>query len=150
MLLASSAGGNRTHPGPLRDNQGVTGKSTADCPCGLDKAYDDCCGTLHSGAATAATAELLMRSRFSAFAVGDEAYLLRTWHPTTRPAEVGFDRKQRWTRLEILGTTGGGPFHTEGTVEFRAHFTYRGQPDSLDENSRFVRDDGQWSYLTAL
>jgi SEC-C motif-containing protein len=128
----------------------VTRKSTTDCPCGLDKAYDECCGAMHSGVATATTAELLMRSRFSAFAVGDEAYLLRTWHPTTRPREVDFDRKQKWTRLEILGKSGGGAFHTEGTVEFRAHFTYRGQRDSLHENSRFVRDEGQWSYLAPL
>lgn len=57
----------------------------ATCPCGLPAAYDDCCGRLHRGQAPATTAEQLMRSRYSAFAVGDEAYLLRSWHPTTRP-----------------------------------------------------------------
>ena len=49
------------------------------CPCGTGQSYVDCCGALHSGARTAATAEQLMRSRYSAFAVSDEDYLLRTW-----------------------------------------------------------------------
>jgi SEC-C motif-containing protein len=120
------------------------------CPCGLENLYDDCCGPLHSGASTATTAEALMRSRFSAFAVGDTAYLLRTWHPTTRPRSLSLDRKQKWTRLEILGKTGGGPFHTEGTVEFRAHHTRRGEEGAQHENSHFVRDQGQWSYVAAV
>jgi SEC-C motif-containing protein len=119
------------------------------CPCGLEKPYDDCCGALHDGITTATTAEALMRSRFSAFAVGDTAYLLRTWHPTTRPGSLRLDRKQKWTRLEILGKTGGSPFHTEGTVEFRAHYTDRGEEGAQHENSHFVRDNGQWSYVTA-
>lgn len=88
-----------------------------------------------------------MRSRYSAFAVRDEAYLLRTWHPATRPPGVGFDPATRWTRLEILGASGGSAFHDEGTVEFRAHYTERGRAGELHENSRFVRRDGAWTYL---
>ncbi|UQA97220.1 YchJ family protein [Streptomyces halobius] len=120
------------------------------CPCGRDATYRDCCAPFHQGRATAPTAERLMRSRYSAFAVGDAAYLLRTWHPTTRPDALEFERGQRWTGLEILGTTGGSAFHTEGTVEFRAHYTLRGHTDSRYENSRFVREVGQWMYLDAL
>ncbi|MFI6455675.1 YchJ family protein [Streptosporangium amethystogenes] len=119
----------------------------AACPCGLPSAYDDCCGRLHRGETKASTAEQLMRSRFSAFAVHDEAYLLRSWHPTTRPPGVGFDPALRWTRLEILGGTEGGPFSTAGTVEFRAHYTEHGRPGELQENSRFVRHDYAWVYL---
>lgn len=91
-----------------------------------------------------------MRSRYSAFAVGDAAYLLRTWHSTTRPDGLEFDPAQRWTGLEILGTTGGSTFHTDGTVEFRAHYTLHGHADSQYENSRFVREAGQWVYADAL
>jgi len=87
-----------------------------------------------------------MRSRYSAFVVRDEAYLLRTWHPETRPPAVDFDPTMRWERLEILETTGGTAFHTTGTVTFRAHFTVAGRPDSLDEKSRFVRFEGAWVY----
>ena len=98
----------------------------------------------HRGDGTVGTAELLMRSRFSAFALADEAYLLRTWHPATRPASVDFDPRMRWTGLEILGKTGGGPFHTVGTVEFCAHYRVGGRADVMRENSSFTRMDGAW------
>ncbi|MDB1090052.1 YchJ family metal-binding protein [Streptomyces sp. ACA25] len=117
------------------------------CMCGLAVPYDACCGRLHRGQSTAATPEQLMRSRFSAFAVQDEAYLLRSWHPTTRPPGIDFDPALRWRRLEILDSSGGSAFHTEGTVEFRAHWTRRGQPGALHENSRFLRAGAAWLYL---
>ncbi|WP_067821986.1 YchJ family protein [Nocardia inohanensis] len=118
-----------------------------ECPCGLPANYSDCCGRLHRGEVKASTAEQLMRSRFSAFAVQDEGYLLRSWDPETRPADVDFDPGLRWDRLEVLGSTGGGPFHTEGTVEFRAHYRAHGTAGQLHENSRFRRDRGAWVYL---
>src|SRR3712207_8451687 len=61
------------------------------CPCGTGLPYAECCGRLHDGTATAGTAEQLMRSRDSAFAVGDPAYLLATWHPSTRPPSLDLD-----------------------------------------------------------
>jgi SEC-C motif domain protein len=120
---------------------------TGPCPCGLDRSYPDCCGSLHDGRGTAATAQALMRSRYSAFAVRDAAYLLRSWHPTTRPPRVEFDDREQWTGLVILGTTGGSLLHAEGTVEFRASYRIGGRPDAVEENSRFLRVDGQWTYL---
>ncbi|MGC7096565.1 YchJ family protein [Amycolatopsis lurida] len=120
------------------------------CPCGSGEPSPGCCGRLHAGEATAATAEQLMRSRFSAFAVADADYLLRTWHPDTRPASIEFDPAQRWTSLEILGHTGGGLLHTEGTVEFVARYRIHGHDGELRENSRFLREGGQWLYLIAL
>lgn len=119
------------------------------CPCGSGENYGDCCGPLHAGERTAATAEQLMRSRFSAFAVGDRAYLLATWHPSTRPKSLELDPGQRWTRLDVLATTGGSPFHDSGTVEFRAHYRREGRPGSMHELSTFTREDGQWRYLRA-
>ena len=95
----------------------------------------------------APTAERLMRSRFSAFRTGDEAYLLRTWHPSTRPPRVEFPRSLRWERLEILRTTGGGLLDTDGTVHFRAHYVERNRPGNMEENSRFVVHDGAWLYV---
>ncbi|NYI04524.1 YchJ family protein [Allostreptomyces psammosilenae] len=120
-----------------------------DCPCGLPARYADCCGRLHRGQA-APTAELLMRSRYSAFAVRDRAYLLCTWHPDTRPPRLELEPGLRWRRLEVLAATDGGPFHTEGTVAFRAHYTDRGGDGVLEEHSRFLRHDGAWVYLDAL
>ncbi|MFF6878860.1 MULTISPECIES: YchJ family metal-binding protein [unclassified Streptomyces] len=113
------------------------------CPCGLPEAYEACCGRYHFGAAAAPTAEALMRSRYCAFVKGDAGYLLRTWHPRTRPGTLELDPGMKWTGLEILGTTGGSAFHHTGTVEFRA--SYRG--GSLHERSGFERVDGAWVYV---
>lgn len=88
-----------------------------------------------------------MRSRFSAFAVNDAAYLLRSWHPTTRPPRMQLDAQQRWSRLDILGKTGGGLLDAEGTVEFRARYSRHGHAGVLHEHSRFVRHVGLWVYL---
>jgi SEC-C motif-containing protein len=96
-----------------------------------------------------ATAEALMRSRYSAFALRNASYLLRTWHPTTRPASLDLPTGRRWTRLRILDTDRGGPDDTDGTVEFRAHFRDRGEPGTLTERSRFARADGAWAYVEA-
>ncbi|MGW2548502.1 YchJ family protein [Kitasatospora sp. NPDC001574] len=120
------------------------------CPCGLPGTYGECCGLLHRGQAAAATAEALMRSRFSAFAARDEVYLLRTWHPDTRPDSVEFDAGLRWVRLEVLSGSEGGPFHSEGTVAFRAHYVEGREEGVLTEHSRFVRHEGAWVYLDAL
>lgn len=90
-----------------------------------------------------------MRSRFSAFAVGDVAYLLHSWHARTRPARLTLDPRQRWTRLEILDSQRGGLFDTTGSVEFRAHYRDRERTGVLHERSRFVRENGRWVYLAA-
>ena len=92
-----------------------------------------------------------MRSRYSAFAVGDEAYLLRTWHPETRPEHLELAADGRtWSGLEVLETTGGTPLHTTGTVRFRAHFSDAGGAGSQTENSVFERLGGDWLYVDAL
>ena len=120
------------------------------CPCGTGLPYPECCGRLHDGTAAAATAEQLMRSRYSAFAVGDPAYLLATWHPTTRPRQLELDPQVRWTGLEVLATSAGGLLAAEGTVEFRAHWVAGGQRGAQHENSRFAREDGAWRYLDGV
>ncbi|WP_406689893.1 YchJ family protein [Saccharopolyspora sp. ID03-671] len=117
------------------------------CPCGLGEPYSACCGPLHAGERDAATAEQLMRSRYSAFAVGDADYLLRTWHPKTRPAELDLDPAQRWLRLEIVSRTGGGPFDAEGTVDFIARYRHDGRTHVLSERSRFTRTAKTWLYV---
>jgi SEC-C motif domain protein len=117
--------------------------TTRSCPCGLPEAYEDCCGRYHSGAAAAPTAEALMRSRYAAFVQRDAGYLLRTWHPRTRPERLDLDPRMRWTGLEVVATTEGSAFHSTGTVTFRA--SYRG--GSLHERSRFERVDGVWVYV---
>jgi SEC-C motif domain protein len=120
------------------------------CPCGTGLPYDDCCGPLHAGVAPAATAEQLMRSRYSAFALGDPGYLLATWHTTTRPRSLRLDEGVRWTGLDVLATTGGRLLDAEGTVEFRAHSRTAGRSGTQHERSRFVREDRLWRYLDGV
>lgn len=120
------------------------------CPCLSGIPYFECCGRFHGGEAAAPTAEALMRSRYAAFAVGDAAYLLRTWHPRTRPDSFELDAELRWTRLEIERTVAGGPFDSDGVVEFTAYCRDRGAPSRQHEVSRFVRLDRRWVYLDAV
>lgn len=89
-----------------------------------------------------------MRSRFSAFAVGDADYLLQTWHPSTRPGDLDLDGDIRWYRLDVLDRVAGGPLDDVGIVEFEAF--YRGaESGSQRERSSFVREAGRWFYVSA-
>ena len=117
------------------------------CPCLSGDPYSDCCGRFHRGESEAPTAEQLMRSRYSAFVVLDAGYLLRTWHPDTRPVDLVLDPDVRWRRLDIVSTRRGGPLDTEGTVEFKAYFRHDGGSDVHHETSSFVRIDRRWYFV---
>jgi SEC-C motif-containing protein len=119
-------------------------------PCGSGDTYGTCCGPLHRGEAVAPTAERLMRSRYTAFVLHDARYLLATWHPSTRPPRLHLDADVRWLRLLVLGHAAGGPFDEEGTVEFEAIFRTAEGRGVQHENSRFVREDGRWVYVSGL
>ena len=120
------------------------------CFCLSGEAYAQCCGRFHSGQSDAATAEQLMRSRYSAFVLLDAGYLLRTWHPDTAPSELELDPAMEWRRLDILSISRGGPLDSEGTVEFKAHFRHDGGRGVHHETSRFVREDRRWYYVDAV
>lgn len=90
-----------------------------------------------------------MRSRYSAFAIGDTAYLLRTWHPSTRPDSLETDDDLEWYSLSIISTSRGGPFDTEGTVEFVARHRGLSGSGSQHELSSFVRENREWFYVGA-
>ena len=120
--------------------------SSRRCPCFSGNTFDGCCGPLLQGA-PAPTAERLMRSRYTGFTVEDAEYLLRTWHPTTRPETIEFEPGLEWRRLLILDRVAGGPFDRDGIVEFEAFWRQGGERGSLHERSRFVREDRQWYYV---
>jgi SEC-C motif-containing protein len=117
------------------------------CPCGSGTSYDACCGRLHRGAEQARTAEELMRSRYSAYAVGDLDHVFRTWHPRTRPDDLAPAPGLTWTGLEVLRTESGGPDDEAGRVEFVAHWETDGAEGALHEDSRFERRAGRWVYV---
>ncbi|MGE0859341.1 MAG: YchJ family protein [Gammaproteobacteria bacterium] len=113
------------------------------CPCG-GGAYAVCCGPLHEGA-PAASAEALMRSRYSAFVQARHDYLLATWHARTRPAHL--DREgpaPKWLGLTVKKHAPDGE---RATVEFVARYRVAGRGHRLHEASRFVREDGRWYYV---
>jgi SEC-C motif-containing protein len=127
----------------------VTLPYEGNCPCLSGEQYSECCGRFHRGEAEAPTAEQLMRSRYSAFVVRDEGYLLRTWHPHSRPGRLELDPAMQWRRLDILSTSLGGPLDTEGVVEFAAHYRHDGDRGVQHETSRFVRQNRRWYYVGA-
>lgn len=87
-----------------------------------------------------------MRSRYSAYVLCNESYLLATWHPATRPSRVRFNDRQRWLGLHIKSTCDGQQEHKSGTVEFVARFKVNGKGHRLHEQSRFEKVDGRWYY----
>ncbi|MDD2720756.1 MAG: YchJ family metal-binding protein [Gallionella sp.] len=114
------------------------------CPCGTTE-YAKCCGRYHSGT-PAPDAESLMRSRYSAYALGLQDYLLSSWHPDTRPTslDLGADN-EKWLELEIKKHNLNSS--DSATVEFVARYKIKGRAYRLHEISRFVREDGRWLYL---
>ena len=122
---------------------------TIACPCGSDLAYRDCCAPLHSGA-PAVTAQALMRARYCAYVMGDNAFIAASWHATTRPPLADLERdaspqaRTRWLGLDIKRHETAGD---SATVEFIARFKTGGRAERLHEVSRFVREDGFWWYV---
>ncbi len=120
----------------------------ANCPCGSGSVYLNCCAPYHQGT-PAPTAEALMRSRYSAFVLELEDYLLATWHSDERPNEVAFDENCKWLGLKIKRTEQGKPDDDNGLVEFVARYRIDGKGYRLTENSLFKKIDGRWYYHSA-
>lgn len=117
------------------------------CPCQSGKAYKDCCKPYHKGNKLPKTAEALMRSRYSAYAKRLPTYLMETWHPSSRPADLDLEPTLRWTGLEIVSTGQGGEKDLTGIVTFTAHYIHDGTKGSMTEESEFLREGDRWFYL---
>ena len=121
------------------------------CPCGRPGAlkkpltFGQCCQPCLAGA-PAPDAESLMRSRYTAFVLAAEAYLLATWHPSTRPAEAKPEPGTKWLGLEVREHRETDATHAE--VEFVARYRIAGRAVRLHERSHFVREQGRWYYLS--
>lgn len=116
------------------------------CPCGSGNGYAVCCGRYHDGLA-APTAEALMRSRYSAYVLANETYLLQTWHGSTRPPalDLSADTAMRWLGLEVKRHEQTGA--DSALVEFVARYKVAGRAHRLHEISRFVREGARWYYV---
>jgi len=127
--------------------------TSIDCPCGTGRPYQECCGVYHKNPGTAPTAESLMRSRFSAFAVGDHSYINATQKLGGDKSLVESDADEttvqtRWTKLEIHSTEAGSIKDNTGTVTFSAHFEEGRHKGQLTERSVFEKINGQWFYVS--
>ncbi|MFW7414891.1 YchJ family protein [Demequina sp. SO4-18] len=117
------------------------------CPCGSGEGFAACCRPLLRGEREAATASALMRSRYTAYVRRDQEYLLRTWHPSTRPDLLELEGI-RWRGLDVRAAVKGGESDTEGTVSFTALFEdAAGAAAAMHETSRFVRESRRWVYV---
>lgn len=115
------------------------------CPCGSGQSYGRCCQPWHEGAA-APTAEALMRSRYSAYVLKLEDYLLATWQTATRPGELDLAADGcKWLGLEVKRHVVQDENHA--SVEFVARYRIAGRGHRLHELSRFVREAGRWYYV---
>lgn len=123
------------------------------CPCGgLPKgaSYAACCQPYIEGRDTAPTAEHLMRSRYTAYVMGNAEYVLSTWHPGTRPTELdlpaaGTPHTTRWLGLTVHSH--GRLAGTEAQVTFTAVYREGGRAHRMKECSRFVLENGCWLYV---
>jgi SEC-C motif domain protein len=120
------------------------------CPCRLGQlssgqTFDHCCGRFISHRALPENAEQLMRSRYSAYTLGDRDYLLATWHPDFRPAQLRFDHGIRWVGLEIMASEEHG---VKAQVEFEASLLVQGEVSAMHERSDFVLQQGRWLYTS--
>lgn len=117
------------------------------CPCG-GKSYASCCEIVHQQR-DAADAKILMRSRYSAYVLKLEDYLLGTWCPRTRPAQLDLaSDDSRWLGLEIKSFL---PLSdSSASVEFVARYKIAGRAHRLHERSSFVYENGAWFYLEGV
>ncbi len=121
--------------------------NTQPCPCESGKPYNSCCQLYLEQNADAATAETLMRSRYTAFFMQNETYLRYSWHPDTCPKNIQLSENTRWLGLRIKNTVAGRQNDNSGEVEFIARSKTNGQANRLHENSRFARFNGRWVYI---
>lgn len=125
------------------------------CPCNSNKKYSDCCQKAHQNINSVASAEALMRSRYSAFVLANVAYLQKSHHSKTRPSNSEnmeiekWTKSVKWLKLEVLKTTNGTANDTIGTVEFKAFFMENGAINIIHENSKFCIENNYWVYVGA-
>lgn len=125
------------------------------CPCGSGRLLAECCGAFFPDGAQpygAPTPEALMRSRYAAFALGREDYLLETWAAETRPERIfePGEKPLKWFSLRILSSE-TSPDASSGTVRFIAKARSAGGAVVLEETSDFRKDpDDRWRYVSGV
>ena len=116
------------------------------CYCGNSLSFQDCCEPYIKGIKNATTAEVLMRSRYSAFAVGAADYLVNTTHLSKRRLHnkkdiLAWSQANKWLKLEVLAST-------ETTVTFKTYYLDENLKAQVHyEHSTFKLENGKWFYV---
>lgn len=123
------------------------------CPCGSNLGYSACCGPIIKCEKAAATAEHLMRSRYSAYVKKEIPYILTSLHPDHRTdydenSSKAWAERAQWHGIKILSTVKGGPDDGEGQVEFSVSYTENGMKQEHHELSSFKKEKGTWFFTT--
>lgn len=121
-------------------------QESALCPCCSELTYGECCAPYIKEEKEAPGPEELMRSRYTAFCIGDIDYVKNTWHPETLPDDLDADEPNDWIGLEIIEVAIDEEEGVEGEVEFIAKLIYDGKLETLHEVSQFEKIDGHWLY----
>ncbi len=117
------------------------------CPCGTGLTYAACCGRYLEQAEIPHHAEALMRSRYTAYTLDRDDYLLATWHHSTRPAALERTNGTQHKWLSLAVKRHEQPAADRAIVEFVARFKVGGRAHRLHEISRFVHENGRWFYI---
>jgi SEC-C motif-containing protein len=126
------------------------------CPCDPNNTYKTCCSIAHKNIKAVKTAHQLMRSRYSAFVMGNTEYLQRSHHSSKRPSKKEaleieqWSKSVKWMELEIVQTTDGLENDLMGSVEFKAFYIENANEQVIHEHSRFCQENGHWVYMDAI
>jgi len=114
------------------------------CPCGSKEKYKKCCKTYHDGRVPK-NALLLMKSRYSAYALGDAKYIQKTAKNQDDLQSIkDFSDATTFQKLDIISFEDG---ETEAFVTFRATLHIKGKDNSFSEKSKFVKENDRWYYV---
>ncbi|MBL9078818.1 MAG: YchJ family protein [Planctomycetes bacterium] len=125
------------------------------CPCCSGAAFAECCEPILTRQRQATTAEQLMRSRYTAYALGNVDWIVDSQSPdgrrfVDRNATEQWSKRSKWHRLEIVGTEAGGVDDTEGFVDFKAYYTIGGEDITHHEVASFRKEDGVWYFVDGV
>ncbi|ANW95959.1 Sec-C motif domain protein [Wenyingzhuangia fucanilytica] len=125
------------------------------CPCGSKQSFKVCCEPIHKNISLAKTPLALMKSRYTAYVMGNIDYLMQSHHSSTRPiAEkdeiLAWTNSVNWLRLEIIEAKEAQEEEEEGFVTFKAYFLESGIGNSIFEKSRFIKENNHWTYVDGI
>ncbi|MFK7740657.1 MAG: YchJ family protein [Planctomycetota bacterium] len=125
------------------------------CPCTSGKTFAECCEPVIKQQRQAETAEELMRSRYTAYALCEVDWIIESQSPdgrahVDRNATEQWSKRAEWHRMEVVQLEKGGKDDTEGFVDFKAYYTLAGEEITHHEVASFRKEDGRWYFVDGV